>query len=299
MSVHEVFHREEQRCLITGAPPFCGSVQRQTTASGTCLVLFDHNRYSALARAAGRPVELRGHADHVEIFLDGACVGSHVRRYGRREVAQDVTHFIPILERKPGALRNGAPFRAENLPAPLAEIRTRLVERGDNGADMVRLLLAVGEHGLDAVTAACAEALEAGIGNVEIILHALARQRDPGPAPSAAVPEAIPVRANPPSQSGRRRQTPATDRWTDASGTPAPSCSADNASSALSAMKALLGAAASQDAIQNPPAALREPGARPRKREPSARRRIPTSSAPVRSTRASRHRNTALPLASA
>ena len=203
MSVREVFLCEEQRCLIPRMAPFRRASACQTTASKTCLVRFDNNRYSVEARAAGRPVELRAHADRVEILLDGVCVGSHERDFGRGRVSYDPVHYIPILERKPGAIRNGAPFASHRLPEPLAQVRARLAERGDGGAEMVRILLASREHGLNAVSAACAEALQAGAANADVVLNILSRRCEPDPAPSVGTPEELRLHHPPEADCGR------------------------------------------------------------------------------------------------
>ena len=158
---------------------------------------FHGNKYSVEARAAGRPVEVRAYADRVEIRLDGEVVGCHERDFGRNRVAYDVSHYIPILERKPGAIRNGAPFRAEHLPAPLAHVRARLDGREDGGEHMVRILLEARDHGLEAVAAACAEALEAGVCNADVILNILSRRCEPGPVPEVATPAGLELRTEP------------------------------------------------------------------------------------------------------
>ena len=163
MSIFEVFACEERRCLVPGMAPFRSHAVHLTTASKTCLIRFDNNKYSVEARAVGRVVEVRAWADRVEIRLDGEVVGCHERDFGRNRVAYDVSHYIPILERKPGAIRNGAPFRAEHLPAPLAHVRAHLDSRENGGEHMVRILLQARDHGLEAVSATCAEALEAGV----------------------------------------------------------------------------------------------------------------------------------------
>ena len=82
-SIHEVFAGEEQRCLAPGTEPAHSHVSRQTTASKTCLVRFVGNSYSALARAAGRPVELRALADHACLRLGGEAAFRHIREFGR------------------------------------------------------------------------------------------------------------------------------------------------------------------------------------------------------------------------
>ncbi|MDE0343098.1 MAG: IS21 family transposase, partial [Deltaproteobacteria bacterium] len=163
----------------------------------------DNNKYSVEARAAGRPVEVRALADRVEIRLDGEVVGSHARDFRRNRVAYDVRHYIPVLERKPGAIRNGAPFRAEHLPAPLARVRERLDGRENGGADMVRILLGARDHGLEAVAAACAEALAAGVCNADVILNILSRRCQPSPVGDVATPAGLELRSEPAADCAR------------------------------------------------------------------------------------------------
>jgi hypothetical protein len=57
----------------------------------------------------GRPVEIQAYADHIVIRQDGAIVGEHRRRFGRGATIYDPWHYVPVLARKPSALRNGAP----------------------------------------------------------------------------------------------------------------------------------------------------------------------------------------------
>jgi hypothetical protein len=83
--------------------------------------------------------------------------------------------------KKPGALRNGAPFKDWDLPSALAQVRAKLTSHADGDRQFVKVLGAVLDHGLAAVEAACTEALEAGIASGDVILTVLARQRQPAP----------------------------------------------------------------------------------------------------------------------
>jgi hypothetical protein len=87
-----------------------------TSVSKTCLVRFDSNKYSVMAKAVGRPVEVHAYADRVVIRQDGATVAEHRRCFGRGQTVYDPWHYVPVLARKPGALRNGAPFKDWVLP---------------------------------------------------------------------------------------------------------------------------------------------------------------------------------------
>ena len=67
----------------------------------------------------------------------------------------------------------------------------------------VKILGRVPEDGVTAVASACAEALEAGIANGDVVLAILARKRQPPPAPSIATPEALRLKAEPAADCAR------------------------------------------------------------------------------------------------
>jgi hypothetical protein len=110
---------------------------------------------------------------------------------------------LPILVKKPGALRNGAPFKDWDLPPALAQIRTKLKPHTDGDRQFVKVLGAVLDHGLDAVEAACTEALSAGIASGDVILTVLARQRQPPAPPSITTPDALRLKIEPVADCGR------------------------------------------------------------------------------------------------
>ena len=62
---------------------------------------------------------------------------------------------------------------------------------------MVRILLEARDHGLEAVAAVCAEALEAGVCNADVILNILSRRCEPGPVPEVATPAGLELRTEP------------------------------------------------------------------------------------------------------
>ena len=93
-------------------------------------------------------------------------------------------HYVPILKRKPGALRNGAPFKDWALPDALGRVRAGLGRHDDGDRQVVKILGAVLEDGLEAVEAACAEALAEGACSHDVVLNILARRR-PARAPGA------------------------------------------------------------------------------------------------------------------
>ena len=186
-TVWQVF-QEEQSFLMAYRGPFDGFHATEASVSKTCLVRFDNNQYSVSARAVGRPVDVRAYADRIVIRQDGEIVAEHPRSFGRGEIAYDPWHYVPILERKPGALRNGAPFKGWQLPDALGRLRTRLSGRDDGDRQFVRILAAVQEDGLEAVEAACAEALDCGACSADVVRSARVdarRAQHPRPAAPA------------------------------------------------------------------------------------------------------------------
>ena len=181
--------------------PFDGFHASEVSVSKTCLVRFDNNQYSVAARAVGRPVDVRAYADRIAIRQDGEIVAEHPRSFGRGRFVYDPWHYVPILTRKPGALRNGAPFKDWQLPNALGRLRTRLAGHDDGDRQFVKVLAAVLEDGLEAVEAACAETLDCGACSAIDV----SRAQHPRPAAPAGTagnhPDARGPAASPPAGS--------------------------------------------------------------------------------------------------
>jgi transposase len=189
-TIWEVFDEERPK-LIPYRGRFDGFHALPASVSKTCLVRFDNNKYSVSASAVGRPVDIHAYADRVVIRQDGRIVAEHRRSYGRGATIYDPWHYVPVLARKPGALRNGAPFKDWVLPAALDRVRRKLAGSSDGDRQMVKILAAVLSDGLPAVETACLQALAEGVHSADVILNILARQRDPGPAATVMTPNAL------------------------------------------------------------------------------------------------------------
>ena len=189
-TVWEAFETERAQ-LVPYAGRFDGFHAVPAAVSKTCLVRFDYNKYSVMASAVGRPVEIHAYADHILIRQDGRTVGEHPRSFERGATIYDPWHYVPVLARKPGALRNGAPFKDWVLPAAMERVRRKLAGVVDGNRQMVDILNAVLSDGLSTVEAACAEALQQGVHSADVILNILARSRDPGRPSDILTPAAL------------------------------------------------------------------------------------------------------------
>jgi hypothetical protein len=139
-----------------------------------------------MAKAAKRTVQVRAYADRIVVRCAGEVVAEHARCFGRGRTIYDPWHYLPVLARKPGSLRNGAPFQDWSLPPALTRLRKKLGRGDEADRRFVRVLASVLIDGLDA-----------GAASDEVILNILARRREP-PAPQPiATSEALALRHPP------------------------------------------------------------------------------------------------------
>ena len=110
-------------------------------------------------------------------------VASHVRSFSRNETRYDWQHYIPLIERKPGALRNGAPFA--DMPEALLRLRSLLLRREGGDRVMAKVLAAIPRSGLEAVLVAVELVLESGNLSAEHVENVLNRLK------TTQVPERI------------------------------------------------------------------------------------------------------------
>ena len=165
---------EQERTELMPMPTvFDGYIERSAKVSSTCLVAVARNRYSVPCELAGLRVCTRLYPNRVEIATDELIVARHARLTNRGNICYDWQHYIALIQRKPGALRNGAPFA--DMPTPLLRLRQGLmrVEGGDK--TMAQVLNCVPSHGLEAVLVAVELVIESGALSTEHVLNVLAR----------------------------------------------------------------------------------------------------------------------------
>jgi transposase len=169
---------EEKPLLIPVKAVFDGYVEKTLRVSSTCLVKVNHNRYSVPAEWANRVASVRITADRLRIVAGNQIVAEHPRCYGRGQLICDPWHYLPVLEKKPGALRHGAPFQQWDLPAPIRIVRDRILKQDKGDRAFVELLLmarALSETGLETLEVACDLALQTGIIAAPIVLNEMRR----------------------------------------------------------------------------------------------------------------------------
>lgn len=157
--IAECFAHEQPHLRAISAT-FDGYVEQMLRVSSTCLVRVDRNRYSVPAEWAGKAVSVRCSATDVCIVAGGQVPAEHLQRFGRDQLICDPWHYLSVLEKKPGALRNGAPFVAWDLPLPIQQVRERLLKQPRGDRAFVELLLIARDVGLEPLQVGCELALD-------------------------------------------------------------------------------------------------------------------------------------------
>lgn len=169
---------EEQALLMPVTAVFDAYVEHTLRASSTCLVSIDRNRYSVPAEWANRVVSVHLAAHHVRIVADGKVIANHPRHFSRNQLICDPWHYLPVLEKKPGALRHGVPFQQWDLPVSIQVVRDRILKQDKGDRVFVELLLmarSLGDSGLETLEVACDLTLQAGVIAAAVVLNEMRR----------------------------------------------------------------------------------------------------------------------------
>ena len=98
----------------------------------------------------------------------------------------DWRHYLTIVQRKPGALRNGAPF--SELPDAFKRLQSILLKRLGGDREMAEILALVLHHDEQTVLCAVERALESDGVSKQHILNVLARLLEPALPPPVQTP---------------------------------------------------------------------------------------------------------------
>ena len=133
-------------------------------------------------------VSLRVYAERLVIVAEAQVVAVHPRVFtrdkspGSSKTVYDWRHYLSVVQRKPGALRNGAPFAA--LPDSFQQLQAILLKHRGGDREMVDILALVLLHDEQLVERAVCEALNSGQPSKQHVLNCLGRLSDvPKPAP--------------------------------------------------------------------------------------------------------------------
>lgn len=198
LSVAEMLEHEQPH-LMPMVSAFDDYVEEPGRVSSTCLVTAARNHYSVPCELAGKLISKRFYPERIDIVFDEVVMASHPRLFERGQTGYDWRHYLPLVERKPGVLRNGAPFA--EMPEPLVRLQRLLLRREGGDRVMSQMLAVVPKAGLDTVLVAVELVLESGVVSVEHVLNVIARLNQ-APLPES-VPTTLQVKEAPVADTGR------------------------------------------------------------------------------------------------
>lgn len=168
LTVEDVLQDERTR-LMPNPRPFDGYIEQTLRVSSTSLIHFQRNRCSVPTEYTNQLVSVRCYPAYLSVVANAQEIARHERSFERRMTFYDWRHYVTLVERKPGALRNGAPFIT--MPQPLQLLQRHLLKHPGGDRVMTQVLAAV----LLAVQAA----LDSGRPSAEHVLNVLSRLKAP------------------------------------------------------------------------------------------------------------------------
>jgi transposase len=211
----EAYWQAEREHLMAVPSAFDGFVERNKRVSSTCLITHEQNRYSVPASFANRPVSLRVYPERLVVVAEAQVIAVHERVFTRDhsvsgKTIYDWRHYLSVVQRKPGALRNGAPFT--ELPEAFRKLQAKLLQRPGGDREMVDVLALVLLHDESLVEQAVNEALRIDRPSKQHVINCLSRiTESPRPEPSLP-PPALKLVTEPVADTQRydrlRRRTP-------------------------------------------------------------------------------------------
>ena len=195
-TIYDVFIKEKS-LLRKFTAPFNGYKEITRKADKTCLVNYDTNSYSIDCEYANRCVDVRAYPSKIRVFCDGNEIAKHDRCLDRNKRILNPYHYLRLLERKPGALRNGEPFKDWDLPKSILKVKDILMSKNGGDRQAVEVLLALRDYGVEAVEVACDLAISSNVINSQHIINSITRLKCEENAPILDVADSLKL-TNPP-----------------------------------------------------------------------------------------------------
>ena len=141
--------------------------------SSLSLVRYKTNDYSVPVAYGYRDVLVRGYVDAVVIGCGSEVIARHIRSYERDDFVYDPIHYLPLLERKSGALDQAAPLQGWALPEEFGTLRRLLESRmGRRGKrEYVQVLRLLETFSQQEVAKAAKDALRLGALSFDAVKH--------------------------------------------------------------------------------------------------------------------------------
>ena len=174
-TIGQRMERDLEALLPLPATAYAACDQQASRVSSLSLVRYRTNDYSVPVAYGHRDVLVKGYVDEVVISCGAEVIARHPRSYEQEDFVFDPIHYLPLLERKIGALDQAAPLAGWELPDEYATLRQRLEARmGTKGKrEFVRVLRLMEDFSPPEVHHAVREALRLGAVGFDAVKHLL------------------------------------------------------------------------------------------------------------------------------
>jgi transposase len=128
-TIGERLERDLRTFLSLPPSPYDACDKRPGRVSSLCLVRYRGNDYSVPVAYGHREVLIRGFVHEVVISCGAEVIARHRRSYEHEDLVFDPLHYLPLIERKIGALDQAAPLKGWELPEAFATLRRLMKAR--------------------------------------------------------------------------------------------------------------------------------------------------------------------------
>ena len=174
-TIGQQMERDLDALLPLPDAPYDACEKQAGRVSSLSLVRYRTNDYSVPVAYGHRDVIVRGYVDRVVISCGSEVIASHPRSYERDDFVYDPIHYLPLLERKTGALDQAAPLQGWELPDEFAALRrlfeSRMGRRGKR--EYVQVLRLLETFSQQEVADAVKDAIRLGALSFDAVKHLL------------------------------------------------------------------------------------------------------------------------------
>jgi len=174
-TIGQRMERDLEALLPLPGAPYDACDKQASRVNSLSLVRYRTNDYSVPVAFGHRDVLVKGYVDQVVISCGSEVIARHPRSYERDDFVYDPIHYLPLLERKTGALDQAAPLQGWDLPEEFATLRRLLESRmGRRGKrEYVQVLRLLETFSQQEVHAAIKDALRLGALSLDAVKHLL------------------------------------------------------------------------------------------------------------------------------
>ena len=172
-TIGERFERDREKLLPLPAFPYDACDKVSTRVSSLSLVRYKTNDYSVPVAYGHREVQINAYVHAVIIHCGTEEIARHKRSYEKEDYVFDPLHYLPLLEKKVGALDQAAPLKGWELPEEFSTLRRLLESRmGKKGKrQYVQVLRLMETFPLEEVRCAVREAIRLQAISFDAVKH--------------------------------------------------------------------------------------------------------------------------------